>query len=93
MRGELHKAESRIKDLEGDLREANEAAHDKAEELSEAIARLRAFEKGNGEQCQVSNEKFHQRVLGQWLALKLWQRHSDAFTPLLFAVGTSSRGR
>ena len=46
VRGDLHKAKQRIEDLEADLREAEEAAHDKAEELSEVIARIRKYEKG-----------------------------------------------
>ncbi len=43
----MHKAEQRIKDLEYDVKEAAEEAYDKAEDLSEAITKLRAYEKGN----------------------------------------------
>lgn len=46
VKGELHTARERIGYLEGDLAEAEEAAHDKAEELCEALARVRVYEQG-----------------------------------------------
>ena len=46
VRGELHKSQERNERLEKDLIEAEDIAKDKTEELSEIIARLRAYEKG-----------------------------------------------
>ncbi len=46
LRANLVESETRISALEDDLREAGEAAVEKAEEVSELAARLRALERG-----------------------------------------------
>jgi hypothetical protein len=56
VRADLAKAEKRAEDLDGSLREAEEAARDKTEELSEAITRLRMYEKGECVDMSLSPE-------------------------------------
>lgn len=46
VRGELHRAEERISELMEDVKDAQETAQDKTEELMDAVAKMRAYEKG-----------------------------------------------
>ena len=46
VRGQLKRAETRIQELEEDKKDAEENARLKSEELSETIAKIRAYEKG-----------------------------------------------
>ena len=43
---------AQVSDLKEQVSEAEEGARDKAEELSEAVARLRQFEAGEVAQCR-----------------------------------------
>ena len=47
VRADLHRSEERCQELERCAAEAEESAQDKAEELSDAVLRLRKYEKGN----------------------------------------------
>ena len=47
VRGELYKAEQTIEELKDEVKEVTEVAREKSDELSDTIARIRAYEKGN----------------------------------------------
>ncbi|TRY62027.1 hypothetical protein TCAL_01502 [Tigriopus californicus] len=46
VRGELHQAEERISELVEDVKDAQETAQDKTEELMDIVAKMRAYERG-----------------------------------------------
>ena len=66
VRAQLHKAELRSNQLEDEKNEAEEVARDKTEELSETIARLRAYEKGEyGLEAALDDVKMTKKSLKQ----------------------------
>ena len=50
---------AQVSDLKEQVSEAEEGARDKAEELSEAVARLRQFEAGEVAQCRYCRRHHH----------------------------------
>ena len=66
VRAQLHKAELKSNQLEDEKNEAEEVARDKTEELSETIARLRAYEKGEyGLEAALDDVKTTKKSLKQ----------------------------
>lgn len=66
VRSQLHQAETKVKELQAEKTEAEEAAREKSEELLEALAGMRAYERGEyGLEAAVNDLKAAKKQLKQ----------------------------